>query len=87
MKAVHLTSNGEIQVLATEATSHIRCTKCGNEYTRPGSTFVNDLLYPPIVSITRALNNLETCLLTDIAQNPYPKPKVYQTHLLSSSEG
>ncbi|QPG94530.1 poly(A)-specific ribonuclease [Epichloe festucae Fl1] len=35
------------QVLATSATSSIRCMNCRSEYTRPGSTFVNDLLYPP----------------------------------------
>ncbi|KAH6605888.1 hypothetical protein Trco_005041 [Trichoderma cornu-damae] len=38
------------QVLATSATSSIRCMNCRSEYTRPGSTFVNDLLYPPLVS-------------------------------------
>ncbi|KAK5995204.1 PAN2-PAN3 deadenylation complex catalytic subunit PAN2 [Cladobotryum mycophilum] len=36
------------QVLATSATSSIRCMNCRSEYTRPGSTFVNDLLYPPL---------------------------------------
>ncbi|KAF4595528.1 PAB-dependent poly(A)-specific ribonuclease subunit PAN2 [Ophiocordyceps camponoti-floridani] len=35
------------QVLATSATSSIRCMNCRSEYTRPGSTFVTDLLYPP----------------------------------------
>jgi PAB-dependent poly(A)-specific ribonuclease subunit 2 len=34
------------QVLTTEATSHIRCTRCHNEYTRPGDTNVNELIYP-----------------------------------------
>ncbi|PHH70824.1 hypothetical protein CDD80_5705 [Ophiocordyceps camponoti-rufipedis] len=34
------------QVLATSATSSIRCMNCRSEYTRPGSTFVTDLLYP-----------------------------------------
>ncbi|KAG5982428.1 poly(A)-specific ribonuclease [Claviceps digitariae] len=34
------------QVLATSATSLIRCMNCRSEYTRPASTFVNDLLYP-----------------------------------------
>ncbi|PHH66549.1 hypothetical protein CDD81_7024 [Ophiocordyceps australis] len=34
-------------VLATSATSSIRCMSCRSEYTRPGSTYVNDLLYPP----------------------------------------
>lgn len=38
------------KALATSATSTIRCFSCRSEYTRPGSTFVNDLLYPPIVS-------------------------------------
>ncbi|KYK55176.1 PAB-dependent poly-specific ribonuclease subunit PAN2 [Drechmeria coniospora] len=36
------------QILATSATSSIRCMNCRSEYTRPGSTFVNDLLYPPL---------------------------------------
>ncbi|UKZ87036.1 poly(A)-specific ribonuclease [Trichoderma asperellum] len=36
------------QVLATKATSSIRCMNCRSEYTRPGSTYVNDLLYPPL---------------------------------------
>ncbi|UKZ49966.1 poly(A)-specific ribonuclease [Trichoderma virens] len=36
------------KALATSATSTIRCFSCRSEYTRPGSTFVNDLLYPPI---------------------------------------
>ncbi|POR34438.1 PAB-dependent poly(A)-specific ribonuclease subunit PAN2 [Tolypocladium paradoxum] len=36
------------QVLATSATSSIRCMNCRSEYTRPGSTFVNDLLYPSL---------------------------------------
>ncbi|KAH0601491.1 hypothetical protein MHUMG1_00367 [Metarhizium humberi] len=35
------------QILATSATSSIRCMNCRSEYTRPGSTYVNDLLYPP----------------------------------------
>ncbi|GJN82195.1 PAB-dependent poly(A)-specific ribonuclease subunit PAN2 [Purpureocillium lilacinum] len=35
------------QILATSATTSIRCMNCRSEYTRPGSTFVNDLLYPP----------------------------------------
>ncbi|PNY28099.1 PAB-dependent poly(A)-specific ribonuclease subunit PAN2 [Tolypocladium capitatum] len=36
------------QTLATSATSSIRCMNCRSEYTRPGSTFVNDLLYPSL---------------------------------------
>ncbi|OLN95998.1 PAB-dependent poly(A)-specific ribonuclease subunit PAN2 [Colletotrichum chlorophyti] len=34
------------QMLATSATSSIRCMNCRSEYTRPGSTYVNDLMYP-----------------------------------------
>ncbi|OAR02912.1 hypothetical protein LLEC1_04548, partial [Akanthomyces lecanii] len=34
------------QVLSTSATSSINCISCRSEYTRPGSTLVNDLLYP-----------------------------------------
>ncbi|KAG0651296.1 Poly(A)-nuclease deadenylation complex subunit 2 [Hyphodiscus hymeniophilus] len=34
------------QVLATNATTAIRCMNCRSEHTRPGTTFVNDLLYP-----------------------------------------
>ncbi|RGP80901.1 pab-dependent poly a-specific ribonuclease subunit pan2 [Fusarium longipes] len=37
------------QVLATSATTSIRCINCRSEYTRPGSTYVNDLLYPSAV--------------------------------------
>ncbi|CCF38705.1 PAB-dependent poly(A)-specific ribonuclease subunit PAN2 [Colletotrichum higginsianum] len=40
-------SNTMEQMLATSATSSIRCMNCRSEYTRPGSTFVNDLMYPP----------------------------------------
>lgn len=34
------------KVLATSAVTSIRCMNCRNESTRPGSTFVNDLMYP-----------------------------------------
>ncbi|EKJ70854.1 hypothetical protein FPSE_09006 [Fusarium pseudograminearum CS3096] len=37
------------QVLATSATTSIKCINCRSEYTRPGSTYVNDLLYPSAV--------------------------------------
>ena len=37
------------QLLATAATSSIKCMNCRSEYTRPASTFVNDLLYPQMV--------------------------------------
>ncbi|KJZ76270.1 PAB-dependent poly(A)-specific ribonuclease subunit PAN2 [Hirsutella minnesotensis 3608] len=40
--------NDATWVLATSATSSIRCMNCRSEYTRPGSTYVNDLLYPPV---------------------------------------
>ncbi|RDL37203.1 PAB-dependent poly(A)-specific ribonuclease subunit PAN2 [Venustampulla echinocandica] len=33
-------------VLATSATTAIRCMNCRSEHTRPGTTFVNDLVYP-----------------------------------------
>ncbi|KAH8176889.1 ubiquitin carboxyl-terminal hydrolase domain-containing protein [Sarocladium implicatum] len=36
------------QLLSTDATSSIRCVNCRSEYTRSGSTFVNDLLYPSL---------------------------------------
>ncbi|KAF4122704.1 LOW QUALITY PROTEIN: PAB-dependent poly(A)-specific ribonuclease subunit 2 [Geosmithia morbida] len=36
------------QVLTTAATTAIRCMNCRSEYTRPGSTYVNDLLYPSL---------------------------------------
>ena len=32
--------------LATSAVTSIRCVNCRSESTRPGSTFVNDLMYP-----------------------------------------
>lgn len=41
---------GMEQVLTTSATTAIRCMNCRSEYTRAGSTFVNDLLYPSLVS-------------------------------------
>ncbi|CZS97451.1 related to PAN2-component of Pab1p-stimulated poly(A) ribonuclease [Rhynchosporium agropyri] len=34
------------QILATSATTGIRCMACRSEHTRPGTTFVNELLYP-----------------------------------------
>lgn len=34
------------RVLATSADTSIRCMNCRSETTRPGSTFVNDLIYP-----------------------------------------
>ncbi|KAG6053616.1 poly(A)-specific ribonuclease [Claviceps sp. LM77 group G4] len=46
-ESVSPASSAMEQVLATSATSLIRCTNCRSEYTRPGSTYVNDLLYPP----------------------------------------
>lgn len=45
-KLINPTSSVMEQVLATSATSSIRCMNCRSEYTRPGSTYVNDLLYP-----------------------------------------
>ncbi|KAH8684695.1 PAB-dependent poly(A)-specific ribonuclease subunit PAN2 [Tricladium varicosporioides] len=33
-------------VLATSATTAIRCMNCRSEHTRPGTTFVNELIYP-----------------------------------------
>ncbi|KAI5464781.1 ubiquitin carboxyl-terminal hydrolase-domain-containing protein [Mariannaea sp. PMI_226] len=49
-KSINPSSSAMEQVLATSATSSIRCISCRSEYTRPGSTFVNDLLYPSIKS-------------------------------------
>ncbi|KAM5375702.1 hypothetical protein ACJZ2D_005885 [Fusarium nematophilum] len=45
-KSINPASSAMEQVLATSATSSIRCMNCRSEYTRPGSTYVNDLLYP-----------------------------------------
>ncbi|KAK7414478.1 poly(A)-specific ribonuclease [Neonectria punicea] len=45
-KLINPNSSAMEQVLATSATSSIRCISCMSEYTRPGSTLVNDLLYP-----------------------------------------
>lgn len=78
-------SNRRVQVLATEATSHIRCTKCANEYTRPGSTYVNDLLYPPFVSGALISNACTKYSLTDEAENPHSGPEIHQTHFLAGS--
>ncbi|RDA83187.1 hypothetical protein CP532_6442 [Ophiocordyceps camponoti-leonardi (nom. inval.)] len=52
-KSMPSASSAMEQVLATSATSLIRCLHCRSEYTRPGSTFVNDLLYPPYKSSGR----------------------------------
>ncbi|KAK2592263.1 poly(A)-specific ribonuclease [Conoideocrella luteorostrata] len=49
-KSMSPASSAMEQILATSATSSIRCMNCRSEYTRPGSTFVNDLLYPPFKS-------------------------------------
>ncbi|KAG6034725.1 poly(A)-specific ribonuclease [Claviceps citrina] len=49
-KSMSPASSAMEQVLATSATSSIRCMNCRSEYTRPGSTFVNDLLYPSFKS-------------------------------------
>ncbi len=35
------------QTLATSATTTIRCMNCRSEHTRPGTTFVTELTYPP----------------------------------------
>ncbi|KAL2689869.1 poly(A)-specific ribonuclease [[Neocosmospora] mangrovei] len=45
-KSINPASSDMDQVLATSATSSIKCISCRSEYTRPGSTYVNDLLYP-----------------------------------------
>ncbi|EEU47284.1 uncharacterized protein NECHADRAFT_91728 [Fusarium vanettenii 77-13-4] len=45
-KSINPASSAMDQVLATSATSSIKCISCRSEYTRPGSTYVNDLLYP-----------------------------------------
>lgn len=49
-KSINPASSAMDQVLATSATSSIKCISCRSEYTRPGSTYVNDLLYPSNVS-------------------------------------
>lgn len=41
------------QVLATTATTSIRCLNCRSEHTRPGTTFVTESLYPPTKLILR----------------------------------
>ena len=43
-------NNAMEQVLATSALTSIRCMNCRSETTRPGSTYVNELLYPANVS-------------------------------------
>ncbi|CCT69952.1 related to PAN2-component of Pab1p-stimulated poly(A) ribonuclease [Fusarium fujikuroi IMI 58289] len=45
-RTINPSSTAMDQVLATSATTSIRCINCRSEYTRPGSTYVNDLLYP-----------------------------------------
>ncbi|CEJ90977.1 Putative Exonuclease-like protein [[Torrubiella] hemipterigena] len=45
-KSMSPTSTELDRTLATSATTAIRCMHCRSEYTRPGSVFVNDLLYP-----------------------------------------
>ncbi|KAH7319699.1 ubiquitin carboxyl-terminal hydrolase-domain-containing protein [Stachybotrys elegans] len=52
-KSMAPTSSAMEQALATAATTSIRCMNCRSEYTRPGSTFVNDLLYPSLKTQNR----------------------------------
>jgi PAB-dependent poly(A)-specific ribonuclease subunit 2 len=41
------TSDDVDAIIATGALESIRCMYCGNEITRPGSAYVNELVYPP----------------------------------------
>jgi PAB-dependent poly(A)-specific ribonuclease subunit 2 len=41
------TSDDVDAVIATGALELIRCMYCGNEITRPGTSYVNELVYPP----------------------------------------
>ncbi|KAH7175699.1 ubiquitin carboxyl-terminal hydrolase-domain-containing protein [Dactylonectria macrodidyma] len=59
-KLINPNSSAMEQVLATSATSSIRCMNCRSEYTRPGSTFVNDLLYPSAKSGGRNIKQQRT---------------------------
>ncbi|KAL0934164.1 pab-dependent poly -specific ribonuclease subunit [Colletotrichum truncatum] len=45
-KSIQPSSSSIDQMLATSATSSIRCMNCRSEYTRPASGFHNDLMYP-----------------------------------------
>ncbi|EGU78472.1 hypothetical protein FOXB_10993 [Fusarium oxysporum f. sp. conglutinans Fo5176] len=66
-RTINPSSTAMDQVLATSATTSIRCINCRSEYTRPGSTYVNDLLYPspagsrnaklPRISFSQVLKN------------------------------
>lgn len=48
------------RLLATSAVSSIRCNNCRNESTRPGSTFVNDLIYPQPKPVPRGGRAVKT---------------------------
>ncbi|KAH8903478.1 hypothetical protein BR93DRAFT_931074 [Coniochaeta sp. PMI_546] len=48
------------RLLATSAVSSIRCNNCRNESTRPGSTYVNDLIYPQPKSVPRGGRAVKT---------------------------
>lgn len=48
------------RLLATSAVSSIRCNNCRNESTRPGSTYVNDLIYPQPKPVPRGGRAVKT---------------------------
>jgi PAB-dependent poly(A)-specific ribonuclease subunit 2 len=48
------------RLLATSAVSSIRCNNCRNESTRPGSTYVNDLIYPQPKPVPRGGRGVKT---------------------------
>lgn len=56
------------ETLATMATSNIKCATCKGEWKRPGSTYVNDLLYPTTVSWSDRLRG--NSVLTHLKRPP-----------------
>lgn len=80
-------AHGIEQVLATVATSSIKCMNCQSEYTRPGSTFVNDLLYPSIVCPSLALSyRILRTWLTIHSEGSRAKRKVTKNILLTGAK-
>ncbi|CAL3962568.1 unnamed protein product [Diplocarpon coronariae] len=58
------------QILATSATTAIRCIFCQGEHTRPGTTFVNELLYPPpSLATKKEIHSVPAVLMLNAAIN------------------
>ncbi|KAH8666304.1 PAB-dependent poly(A)-specific ribonuclease subunit PAN2 [Xylariales sp. PMI_506] len=47
LEKVCFVHESKVLLFETTATTSIRCTNCGSETTRPGSSYVHNLMYPP----------------------------------------